>query len=64
MKDIILTEAEFSALAAVDGTESQPEMKAAIKSRLSILLLIERRAWPKGPLWRTAMGDRYVRRES
>jgi hypothetical protein len=43
MKDISLTKTELAALAAVDGTRTQPAMKPAIKSRLSLLLMIERR---------------------
>lgn len=62
MKDIHLSRAEFAALAAVDGTAAQPEMTAQMQARLSTLLLIERRSWPNGPLWRTAMGNRHVKR--
>jgi hypothetical protein len=57
-----LTEAEFAALAAVDGTKKQLSTTPAIQARLSLLLLTERREWPNGTLWRTALGDRYVRR--
>jgi hypothetical protein len=39
-----------AALAAVDGTPCQPQMRAEIKSRLMGLYLIERREWPNGPL--------------
>lgn len=58
VEKIVLTEAEFAALAVVDGTEGQPPIPPAIKSRLMDLYLIERRAWPGGPLWRTALGTR------
>jgi hypothetical protein len=60
-KEIVLTKAELAALAAVDGTPTQPEMLPEIKSRLIGLYLIERREWPNGPLWRTPRGDRRVR---
>jgi hypothetical protein len=56
-----LRAAEFSALRAVDGTRTQPEMSVKIKALLLDLNLIERREWPDGPLWRTARGDRRVR---
>ena len=36
-------------------------MSPEIKKRLSELRLIERRAWPNGPPWRTARGNRLVR---
>ena len=62
MEDILLSEAEFAALSAVDGTRTQPEMKPAVELRLRTLLLTERRAWPNGPLWRTFLGNRLVRR--
>jgi hypothetical protein len=62
MQKIILTKAEYTTLAAVDGMQTQPTMPAALQKRLSLLGLIERRQWPKGPLWRSAIGDRYVRR--
>jgi hypothetical protein len=57
-KEPSLTKAELTALAAVDGTPSQPQMLPEIKSRLIGLYLIERREWPNGPLWRTPRGDR------
>jgi hypothetical protein len=57
-KETALTKAELTALAAVDGTPTQPEMLPEIKSRLIGLYLIERREWPNGPLWRTPKGDR------
>jgi hypothetical protein len=60
-KEIALTKAESTALAAVDGTPAQPKMLPEIKSRLIGLYLIERRAWPGGPLWRTPEGDRRMR---
>ena len=53
-----LTNDEFTALASVDGTPTQPQMPAETKSRLLGLYLIERREWPNGPLWRTPRGDR------
>jgi hypothetical protein len=56
-KETALTKAELTALAAVDGTPTQPEMLPEIKSRLIGLYLIERREWPNGPLWRTPKGD-------
>jgi hypothetical protein len=62
MLDIVLTKAEYKALAAVDGTQTQPPMPPAIQSCLSLLRLIERRSWPNGPLWRTARGDRHIKR--
>ena len=62
MLDIVLTKAEYAALAAVDGTQTQPPMTPAIQSRLSLLRLIERRSWPNGPLWRTARGDLHIQR--
>jgi len=36
-------------------------MLPEVKKRLTDLLLIERREWPNGPLWRTARGNRRVR---
>jgi hypothetical protein len=60
-KPIVLTTPEFSALLAVDGTRTQPPMLPEIKERLRDLCLVERREWPRGPLWRTARGDRRVR---
>ena len=62
MLDIVLTKAEYAALAAIDGTSKQPTMTPAMQSRLSLLRLTERREWPNGPLWRTARGDRHVKR--
>jgi hypothetical protein len=62
MKDIFLTKAEFAALSAVDGTRAQPTMTPELQARLSLLLLTERREWPNGPLWRTALGNRHVKR--
>jgi hypothetical protein len=60
-KEIALTDAEFAALAAIDGTPAHSRMPAEIKTRLLGLYLIERREWSNGPLWRTAAGDRRVR---
>ena len=60
-KAIVLTAAEFSALAAVDGTHAQPKMAAKLEARLIDLYLIERREWPYGPLWLTTPGARRVR---
>jgi hypothetical protein len=60
---VILTQAELTALAAVDGTPTQPEMSPEIRQRLHNLGLIERRTWPNGPLWRTTFGTRHVKRE-
>jgi len=57
-KEIALTKTELTALAAVDGTPTQPQMLPEIKARLIGLYLIERREWPNGPLWRTPKGDR------
>jgi hypothetical protein len=56
-----LTKAELTALAAVDGTATQPKMLPETKARLIGLYLIERREWPDGPLWRTPKGDRRTR---
>jgi len=58
---IVLTDPEFAALAAVDGTRAQPKLLSAINARLRALHLIERREWPNGPLWRTTIGNRCVR---
>lgn len=53
---------ELAALKAlIDGDRRQPLMLPAIKQRLSELRLIERREWPNGPPWRTALGKRVVR---
>jgi len=60
-KAIVLTAAEFAVLEAVDGTRHRPPMLPEVKKRLTDLLLIERREWPNGPLWRTARGNRRVR---
>jgi hypothetical protein len=60
MKELALTDAEFAALAAVDGTRTQTPMPPEIEARLKDLGLVERREWPNGPLWRTAVGDRLV----
>jgi hypothetical protein len=57
-----LTDAELGALAAVDGTHARSRMPAAIRTRLAKPGLVERREWSNGPLWRTAAGDRVVRR--
>jgi len=57
----VATKTELAALAAVDGTPTQPKMLPEIKSRLIGLYLIERREWPNGPLWRTPKGDRRAR---
>lgn len=62
MPTLILTEAELDALGAVDGTSSQPDMPPEIRRRLQNLGLVERRAWPDGPLWRTAFGSRHLKR--
>jgi hypothetical protein len=56
-----LTDDEFAALAAIDGKPAQAELPPEIKKRLSDMCLVERRAWPNGPLWRTAAGNRRVR---
>jgi hypothetical protein len=56
-----LTAAEFSALSVVDGTQKQPQISAEITAHLRDLDLIERREWPRGPLWRTARGERRLR---
>ena len=58
---ITLTSTEFAALAAVDGTRTQPRLPSEINTRLRALHLIERREWPNGPLWRTNIGNRCVR---
>jgi len=60
---VILTKTELTALAAVDGTPTQPDMSPEIRQRLHALGLIERRTWPNGPLWRTAFGTRHLNRE-
>jgi hypothetical protein len=62
MMDVALTEAEFAALVAVDDSSEQPVMTPQMQARLSLLLLTERHEWPNGPLWRTALGNRHVRR--
>jgi hypothetical protein len=61
VNETALTKAELTALAAVDGTPTQPRMLPAIKSRLIGLYLNERREWPNGPLWRTPKGERRTR---
>jgi hypothetical protein len=60
-KKISLSDAEVEALAAVDGSRSQPSMPVEIEVRLRELGLIERREWPNGPLWRSGAGDRLLR---
>jgi len=62
--DIVLTDAECAALAAVDGTQAGSRMPPEIKARLSELYLVERREWPNGPLWRSTAGNRQVRNRS
>jgi len=59
-KRIVLSDAEREALAAADGTRTQPKMPAEIEAR-QLPGLIERREWPNGPLWRTPAGDRLLR---
>jgi hypothetical protein len=56
-----LSVAELAALAAVDGTDTQPPIAPEVAMRLRELFLIERREWPNGPMCRTARGDRRVR---
>jgi hypothetical protein len=58
-----LTDAELAALAALDGTQAHSRMRTAMKARFAELGLVERREWPNGPLWRSAAGDRLVRRQ-
>jgi len=58
---VVLSDAEFTALLAVDGSRAKSRMSREIESRLRDLKLIERREWPNGPLWRSARGDRQVR---
>ena len=60
-KEPTLTEADLAALAAVDGTPVGAQMPAAIKTSLAQLGLVERRAWPNGPLWRTPAGNKRLR---
>ena len=60
-KQAILTKIELAALRSVDGTAAQPQMPPEIKARLLGLYLIERREWPKGPLWQTPKGNRLAR---
>jgi hypothetical protein len=61
-KPVDLTTAELGALRAlIDGDRRQPAMSREIKQRLSELHLIERREWPNGPPWRTALGKRVGR---
>ena len=61
-KQASLTKTELVALRSVDGTAAQPKMPPEIKARLIGLYLIERREWPKGPLWQTPKGNRLARR--
>ena len=61
-KEVVLTDGEFVSLVAVDGSPARSQMPPEIKARLTELRLVERRAWPNGPLWRTAAGDLLVRR--
>ena len=58
---IDLNDAEYEALAAVDGTWDKSHLATSIKDRLLDLNLIERRVFPTGPLWRTGKGDWLVR---
>jgi hypothetical protein len=60
-KPVDLTAAELGALRALIDGRRQPSMSREIKQRLSELHLIERREWPYGPPWRTALGKRVVR---
>ena len=61
-KPIVLTATERGALTAlIDGDRRQRSMSPEIRQRLSDLRLIERREWPDGPPWRTALGKRLVR---
>ena len=62
VKEVVLTDGEFVSLVAVDGSPARSQMPTEIKARLTELRLVERRAWPNGPLWRTAAGDLLVRR--
>ena len=61
--EIVLTAPELAALKAlIDGDRRQrPSLLPSIKRRLSELKLIERREWPYGAPWRTALGKRVVR---
>jgi hypothetical protein len=60
--DVKLTEAELAALRGlIDGDQAQRRMSPEIRKRLSALRLIERREWPDGPPWRTALGNRVAR---
>ena len=61
---VVLTAAELAALKTlIDGDRRQPSLSPAIKQRLSELRLIERREWPNGPPWRTALGKRVLRED-
>jgi hypothetical protein len=61
---VVLTAAERGALAAlIDGDRRQPSITPEMKRRLSELRLIERREWPNGPPWRTALGNRVLRED-
>ena len=58
---IVLTAPEFAALKAlIDGDQPPRRMSHAILDRLNALRLIERREWPNGPRWRTALGNRLL----
>jgi hypothetical protein len=60
--DVVLSADELRALRAlIDGDRRQRAMPRKIRARLSALRLIERREWPNGPPWRTALGNRLVR---
>jgi hypothetical protein len=61
MQKIVLTKAETRPSLPLMACGHSPQGPAQQK-RLSLLGLTERRQWPKGPLWRTALGDRYIRR--
>jgi len=58
---IVLTAAERGSLAALIDGDRRKQMSAGIRKRLSDLRLIERREWPDGPPWRTALGRRLLR---
>jgi hypothetical protein len=60
--EIVLTAAERGALRAlIDGDRRPRQISHEILDRLSELRLIERREWPDGPRWRTALGNRVAR---
>ena len=61
-KEPMMTKAALAALTKVDGTPEGSDMPAVIRTRLTELKLVERRAWPNEPLWRTAAGNKRVRR--